>query len=179
MVLKVLFNKVLEYFRMFRVLLPAIMAKPKQQSYDCVGDFGGGRRYVAIGFDDFRITDFSRIIPLFEKYGFKATFNKIIWNSKPTWIEKLQIKRVLLGGHEIGDHTIMHSKYIFDEPMFNGQNPENPEGGQFPFPTDEQMSKDRGDGKNVFGIPLTQTMAETFRNPFWRPQVDEKTTWGG
>ena len=26
MVLKVLFNKVLEYFRMFRVLLPAIMA---------------------------------------------------------------------------------------------------------------------------------------------------------
>ena len=164
---------------MFRVLLPAIMTKPKQPRYDHAGDFGGGSRYVAIGFDDFRITDFSRIIPLFERYGYKATFNKIIWNSKPTWIEKLQIKRILLGGHEIGDHTIMHSKYIFDEPMFNGQNPEHPEGGQIPFPTDEQMSKDRGDGKNVFGIPLTQTMAETFRNPSWRPPVDEITTWGG
>ena len=26
-----------------------------------MGDFGGGRRYVAIGFDDFRITDFSEL----------------------------------------------------------------------------------------------------------------------
>lgn len=149
---------------MFMVLLPAVVTKPKQPRYNYSYNFSGDRCYLAIGFDDFRITDFSRVIPLFEKYGFKATFNKITLNSKTTWIEKLQIRRVLLGGHEIGDHTIMHSKFIFDEPMFNGQNPEHPEGEQIPFPTNEQISQDRGDGRNVFGIPLSQTMAETFRN---------------
>lgn len=164
---------------MFWALIPAIGTKPKTNSCQYKGVVNANSRFLSIGFDDFRISDFSRIIPLFEKYGFKATFNRITWNSKLTWLEKLQIKRVLKGGHEIGDHTIMHSKFIFDEPLFNGQNPNCPEGDQKPFPTDEQMSKDRGDGKNVFGIPLTQTIAETYRNPLWRPPVDGKMTWGG
>lgn len=33
-------------------------------------------RLVAIGFDDFRASDFALVAPLFEKYGARATFNR-------------------------------------------------------------------------------------------------------
>ena len=91
-----LLSKMWEYIRMFMVLLPAVVTKPKQPRYNYSYNFSGDRRYLAIGFDDFRITDFSIVIPLFEKYGFKATFNKITLNSKTTWIEILQSEEYCL-----------------------------------------------------------------------------------
>lgn len=45
------------------------------------------KRYLAIGFDDFRESDFDMVIPLFKKYGATATFNRIAWNATPSKVD--------------------------------------------------------------------------------------------
>lgn len=135
------------------------------------GQLNPQKRYLAIGFDDFRNSDFSMILPLFEKYGYRATFNKVIWGSDLSKDDKTQIDNLLYGGHELGDHTFLHQVYLYSDPLCNGQDPSNPEGNQIPFPTNEQLRTDRGDGKNVFGIDLTEKTSsliyfEEFDVPF-------------
>ena len=101
-------------------------------------------RYITLGFDDFRSSDFSLIIPLLNKYGFKAEFNRIHWSSEVSSYDKSLVDMVINGGHELGDHTWLHYKFPFDEPLFNGQNPKCIEGNQIPFPTNSQMRDDVG-----------------------------------
>ena len=36
-------------------------------------------RYLAIGYDDFRKSDFSLVESLMRKYGARATYNRIAW----------------------------------------------------------------------------------------------------
>lgn len=135
--------------------------------YSYKGQLNNEKRYLAIGFDDFRASDFSLIIPLLEKYDFRATFNRITawpmrFNDASYWMtdaEKNQINSVVYGGHELGDHTILHLNFLFTDPLCNGQDPENPDGDQIPYPTNAQIREDRGDGKNVFGMELTDTTA--------------------
>lgn len=138
--------------------IPATM----KLDYSYHGQLNNEKRYLSIGFDDFRDSDFSMIIPLFEKYGFRATFNQIVWSDTLSKAEKGRIDSILLGGHELGNHTFRHQVYIFSDPMCNGQDPDNLEGGQIPFPTNDQIRGDRGDGKNVFGISLSDTTASLY-----------------
>ena len=129
-------------------------------------------RFAVWGFDDFRNTDFSLIIPLFNKYGAKAEFNKIFQNIIATDAEKVQVNALLKGRHEFGDHTWLHYKYPFDEPLFNGQNPASPDGEQVAYPSNSDMRDDRGDGKNEFGIPLNWTVNGS------NAYIPINTTWG-
>ena len=158
---------------------PALDFNPKNRKVDLryPGQVDAEKRFVAIGFDDFRDSDFSVIQPIFEKYGFTATFNRIAQESVSN-SDKQKVNSTLYGGHELGDHTFMHYKFPYDEPMFNGQDPSNPDGNQIPYPSNDDMRTDRGDGKNAFGIDLTTTIATTYSNSSWRPPVTGTTTWG-
>ncbi|MBR3885159.1 MAG: polysaccharide deacetylase family protein [Clostridia bacterium] len=126
--------------------------KPQQYTEEIEND----SRFLALGFDDFRGSDFSLILPLFKKYGAKATFNKINYALQPTETEYKRVSDVLSNNCELGDHTFLHLNYIFNDPLINGQNPNNLEGNQKVFPTNEEIRGDRGDGKNVFGISLSE-----------------------
>lgn len=115
-------------------------------------------RYIAFGFDDFRPTDFSWVAPLFSKYGFHATFNRINRDDR-SLARQREIRNMVNSRHEIGEHSIMHEQYIWLSPLFNGQDPSSPDGSQVPFPSNSDLRSDRGDGKNVFGKTLTDTVS--------------------
>lgn len=138
------------------------------------GDVSPEKRYIAIGFDDFRDTDFSMIIPLFDKYGAKALFNRVHRSIEGSKNDVIRINSLINGSHEIGDHTWLHYKYPFDEPLMNGQDPSIPEGSQVPFPSNSQLRDDVGNGKNVFGRPLTENIKSALG--YEAPDLD--TTWG-
>jgi len=118
------------------------------------GQVNSRKRYLAVAFDDFRVSDFSWLIPLFNKYGFKTTFNRVNYGI-PTDADFNKYSAVINGGHEIGDHTITHQMYPYYSPLFNGQNPVSLDGTQQPFPTNADLRVNRGDGKNVFGKVIT------------------------
>lgn len=116
------------------------------------------KRYIAFGFDDFRASDFSWVIPLFNKYGFHATFNRINRDAR-TQVNQKQLWNVINSRHEIGEHSIMHEQYVWLSPLFNGQNPSSPDGSQVPFPSNNDLRQSRGDGKNVFGKTITENVS--------------------
>lgn len=123
-------------------------------------EINSDKRYVAIGFDDFRDSDFSMVMPLLKKYKSTATFNRIAWDASPSAYELYRINRVFKNGHELGDHTWFHFNYIYGDALFNGQNPFCPDGSQIPFPSNEQMRNDYGSGKNAFGFELNTSIKE-------------------
>lgn len=138
-------------------------------------------RYMSIGFDDFRDSDFSMVIPLLKKYNSFATFNRI-GNSATLDEDDLdRIENVLSNGNELGDHTWFHCNYIYSDPMFNGQNPDSLDGHQTPFPSNEQMRDDRGDGKNAFGFDLEEPVDEKLSdwNNYKRQWTAFEIEWGG
>lgn len=121
------------------------------------------RRYLAIGFDDFRRSDFSMVFPLFNKYGATATYNRITyghWSQTDNALLDILIQT----GNEIGDHTWFHCNYMFNDPLCNGQDPHNPEGDQTIFPSNEQLRDDRGDGRNVFDFRLDESVKKGISN---------------
>ena len=138
------------------------------------GEVSPERRFIALGFDDFRTTDFSLIIPLLDKYGARAVFNRVHRRTDPVDADKLQVNNVIMGGHELGDHTWLHYKFPFFEPLFNGQDPGAPEGSQVPFPSNSQLRDDAGDGKNAFGKTLTNNVKSDLG--YEAPDID--TSWG-
>ena len=118
------------------------------------GQINNKKRYLAVSFDDLSDSDISWVIPLFNKYGFKSTFNRINYGV-PNDLDISRYSAIINGGHEIGDHTITHQMYPFYSPLFNGQNPNSLDGTQQPFPTNADLKNDRGDGKNIFGKTIT------------------------
>lgn len=116
------------------------------------------KRFLAIGFDDFRNSDFTIVNPLFAEYGAEATYNRIARDNTLSKVDIAKMDMLLNDGNEVGDHTWYHCNYIYSDPLFNGQNPDSPDGGQVPFPSNEQMRKDRGDGKNAFGFLLNESV---------------------
>ena len=128
-----------------------------EQQYDDV--VTPEKRFLAIGFDDFRDSDFSLIIPLFKKYGANATFNRYPNDAVLSKIDLCKINKVLKNGNELGDHTWFHCNYIFTDALCNGQNPECIDGNQVPFPSNEQMRNDFGNNKNAFGLELESLVA--------------------
>ena len=139
-----------------------------------IGQVSPEKRFMCVGFDDFRETDFNTIMPLFEKYGFVATFNRIARDVKLSADDKKKLNQLITGGHELGDHSWLHECFAFADPMFNGQDPSSPDGSQVPFPSNSQMRDNRGDGKNVFGIDLATPASTTLGG--WGPGIE--TAWG-
>lgn len=146
-------------------------ANLKKMAYS--GEVTPEKRYIALGFDDFRTSDFSLVIPLLNKYGAKAEFNRIHYFADVTDEERQLVEMVLNNGHELGDHTWKHYSYIFDAPLFNGQNPDSPEGNQVPFPSNSQLRDDVGNGKNAFGHMLSEPVKVTLGSQ--APSID--ATW--
>lgn len=161
------------------------------------GDVTPTKRFLAIGFDDFRNSDFSAIIPMLKMHRAHATFNKVATGGKPTSEEIRKIKTTTETGNEVGDHTLLHYAFPYVDALFNGQNPSSPDGNQTPYPTNDMMRTDAGDGKNAFGKLLTdavslrgcditsawgnltdsecQTIRETYsvlKNPVFAPLID-------
>lgn len=122
------------------------------------GNINRQKRFLAIGFDDLRNTDLDMIMPLFEKYRARATFNAVFKDYVATPVGNANLKRVFLGGHELGDHTFLHLSFPFFEPLYNGQNPASPDGAQTAFPSNDDFRLDVGDGKNAFGKALTENV---------------------
>lgn len=129
-------------------------------------------RFAVWAFDDFKGSDFSMIIPLLNKYGAKGEFNKIFRNVIAIDYEKEQINCITKGRHEMGDHTWLHYKFPFNEPLFNGQNPSSPDGEQVAYPSNSDMRNNRGDGKNEFGIDITMRVIDT------NGLIPIETKWG-
>ena len=148
------------------------MARTEKLDYSYKSEVNSEKRFLAIGFDDFRESDFSLIIPLFEKYGALATFNKFISSEDESDNQKLS--SVLSKGHEVGDHTFMHSAFPYEDALFNGQNPSSPDGNQIPYPTNAQLREDVGNGRNAFYMLLTSTVNSVIANSPLNPSV----TWG-
>ncbi|MGN0739624.1 MAG: polysaccharide deacetylase family protein [Treponema sp.] len=137
------------------------------------------KRYLALGFDDFRQSDFDMVIPLLKKYGATATFNRIAWNADPSKKDLLRINEVLKNGNELGDHTWFHCNYIFTDALCNGQNPDLLEGNQVPFPSNEQLRKDFGGGKNAFGLDLnTSVRSSNYGWIGYSNGIEFDTNWG-
>lgn len=81
---------------------------------------------ISFTWDDANDTHFSTIAPLFDKYGYKATFfiqtnvlHDVRWNQR--YINGY--KSVLSNGHEIGSHTFQHIslKNLHDPDLINKQ----------------------------------------------------------
>lgn len=142
------------------------------------GELNNNSKFLAIGFDDFRESDFSLVIPLYNEYGAKATFNRIAYYAKMTEEDKRKINMVLSSGHELGDHTFFHVNYIYEDPLLNGQNPDSAEGGQTPFPSNDEMRIEVNNGKNIFGIDLNEQCAVTMPvlgiTTAWKDLTDEE-----
>ena len=144
------------------------------------GDVNCQKRYLSIGFDDFRESDFSLVEPLLSQYGATATFNRIAWENELPKSEVAKIDRLENAGNELGDHTWFHCNYIFTDPLVNGQDPHMPEGNQKIFPTNEQLRNDRGDGKNAFGYDINEPVNESlswFQKTSAIESIEEN--WGG
>ena len=140
-----------------QTLIPYV-AKSNIIDWKYKGNVNRRKRYMSIGFDDLRNSDLNMIMPLFEKYRGKATFNKVSQTSNVNQNDIAGIKRVELGNHELGDHTFFHYAFPYFDPLFNGQDPTNPDGNQVPFPSNNDFRNDAGDGKNVFGKTLTSNV---------------------
>lgn len=142
--------------------------------YKYKGEINNEKRFLAIGFDDFRVSDFSMIIPLFDKYNAKAEFNRVANSVVIGDSDTIKINNVIYGGHELGDHTWLHYNYPYTLPLFNGQNPASLEGSQQPYPTNSQMRDDRGDGKNALGRLLSDSANISTVTTNWGNLSDEE-----
>ena len=132
-------------------------------------------RFLAIGFDDLRPSDLSTVWPILGQYDdFHATFNRI----SETLEGDANVEFLQDMGQEIGDHTWFHQAYIFTDPLLNGQNPAAPEGSQVPYPSNDQMRLDRGDGKNAFGYDLSAPVGEVMSKSGQENLSALKTPWG-
>ena len=121
------------------------------------------KRYLAIGFDEFRDSDFDLVLPLFNRYGAHATFNVILKGPGITEGKLGNIEKVISSGSELGNHTWFHICYIYNDPLCNGQDPEHPEGSQVPFPSNEQLRDDAGNGRNAFDYDINRKVTKSNR----------------
>ncbi|MBR2677371.1 MAG: polysaccharide deacetylase family protein [Solobacterium sp.] len=189
-ILKILkqFRTLLKYYRKLRlpakaaclilacVLLmmcfDAVLPKDTRtiETYDVDNILYEDTRYLAIGFDDFRPSDFSLVIPLFAEYGARAEYNIITNVSVSPETRKEQFEAVFSNGNELGDHTWNHREFIYTDPLFNGQDPDSPEGDQVPYPSNEELRGNRGDGKNVFGYDIHSKVNDAM--DIWKLELD-------
>jgi len=127
------------------------------------------RRFAAFSFDDGRPSDFAWVAPLFTRYGARATFNIINApeHTQPDYVR--QVNRLIADGHEIGDHTVLHHTYMYEQPLCDGRT----------TPSNDDLRLDRGDGRNVFHSPLHEKISESSGvQSFSRIGLADDVTWG-
>ncbi|WP_138377110.1 polysaccharide deacetylase family protein [Dorea longicatena] len=120
-----------------------------RKNYNYLGNVDQTKRFVAFGIDDFRNSDFSFVLPLFNKYCARGTFNRINYTSTLSDNDKNKIKNVLLSGSEFGDHTHYHYQYIYSDPLIDGKT----------YPSNDQIRTNIGNGKNIFGMNIYAPMS--------------------
>lgn len=156
-------------------------ASSPKLDYSHKGCVAPTKRYLAIAFDDFRQSDFNMVMPLFEKYGYNATFNRVIHSDEDLSEEsKNRLDCIVFGGHELGDHTILHYAFPYEDALFNGQNPASVDGAQIPYPTNEQMRGAEGETYNAFYSAVTSKVSvigvtgldSTIANTAWKDLTD-------
>ncbi len=132
-------------------------------------------KYMAVGFDDLPIRESvaSFMLPLFQEYGVSATFTHIKTGPFLGEEEIATFESLIGSGSELGDHTWFHVSYPYGYPLCNGQDPAHPEGSQEPFPTNDQLREDTGDGTNAFGLNLMSPVSDTLG------YLGIASTWGG
>ena len=78
----------------------------------------GKKVALSLTFDDARLTQIDKGIPLLDKYGVKGTF----YVSLPSLAKKLDVwKKAMNNGHEIGHHSLLHSCTVNYD--FSNRNP--------------------------------------------------------
>lgn len=125
------------------------------------------RRFAAFSFDDGRPSDFAWVAPLFTRYGACATFNIINApeHAQPHYMQ--QVNGLIADGHEIGDHTMLHHTYMYEQPLCDGRT----------TPTNNDLRGDRGDGRNVFNSPLNQRVMDASVQSFNQIGIADNSTW--
>ncbi len=97
-------------------------SEPGQPAFERRGDFRwpeGKRAAISLTFDDARLTQIDRGIPILDEYGFKGTFYVSVGNLK----ERVEgWKKAVAAGHEIANHSVKH-----------------PCSGNFPFSRDKAL----------------------------------------
>lgn len=134
--------------------------KPVSMNPGYDGKLTSRSRYLAIGFDDFRGSDFEMVEPILETYRANATFNRISHDNTWSIVDSAKMNQILMDGNEVGDHTWFHCNYIYMDPLCNGQNPDHPEGNQVPYPANDQLRRSCRDGKNAFGYDVDRKVSE-------------------
>jgi len=92
------------------VLLPGISLSQVSRGNNLQGELGfqwpeGKKMAVSFTFDDARFSQADNGLPLFDKYGVKATFYvspERIGRKQAVW------RQAALNGHDIGNHTLLH-----------------------------------------------------------------------
>lgn len=125
------------------------------------------RRFAAFSFDDGRPSDFEWVAPLFTRYGARATFNIINTadHAQPGYVQ--QVNQLIAEGHEIGDHTVLHRTFMYEQPLCDGRT----------TPSNDDLRLDWGDGRNIFHSPLEQRLKESSMQSFYRIDIADSVTW--
>ena len=71
----------------------------------------------------------------------------------------------------------MHWNLIYGDPLCNGQNPVSQDGMQIPFPSNEQMRLDYGNGCNAFGYNLEAKISEVINSELCCYNLPFDCTW--
>jgi hypothetical protein len=103
--------KLLNLNLLFTFLSCTAISFAQSSAYE-VADWKGFRTStVTFSFDDNCANQFSNALPIFDKYGFKATFNPVI-NWGPNWAT---LKSMAANGHEIASHSVTHPSSAMNE----------------------------------------------------------------
>lgn len=111
---------------------------------------------VAIGHDDLQSSDYIGTRKIYNKYNFNATFNYIL-NPFPDAATKQKmcanVKRLIADGNEIGLHAVVATSFFWRNLMYDVR----PDSTTTFSPTLAEMKTIVADGKNVFGISITNS----------------------
>jgi hypothetical protein len=88
------------------------------------------------------------------------------------------VNQLIAEGHEIGDHTILHQTFMYEQPFCNGQ-PETGYLGSKGIPSNDDMRKDQGGGRNVFNMPLDRKVRDSITQSFADLKISDpnRKTW--
>jgi len=86
------------------VFFTSTISFSQNSSYEIATWEGFRTAAVTFTFDDNCANQFSAAVPIFDKYGYKASFYPVI-NWSPNWTT---LKNLANNGHEIGSHSVTH-----------------------------------------------------------------------
>ena len=75
-----------------------------------LSESGTNHKVVILNFDDNRKSQFTQVIPILDKYGFKATFYVVCkyLDNKKGYMNWTELETLYKEGHDVGSHTMNH-----------------------------------------------------------------------